>query len=149
MGCEKLAHIELDRSPLRCVWKSSKCQKTDVNWYDYGTRFYDPALGRFHTLDPHAEDYLEWTPYNYVGNNPINLIDPNGMDWYDIDGTINWKDQEGDFVDGDNTYQSLGRNVLVGTHNRDTEGNEEINSATFSLYLVHPEKHINVLTIRD
>ena len=55
----------------------------ETGWYDYGWRQYDPQLGRFLSVDPHADSYRKWTPYNYVGNNPINRIDPNGMDWDD------------------------------------------------------------------
>ncbi|MBN1951602.1 MAG: hypothetical protein JW801_10390 [Bacteroidales bacterium] len=48
---------------------------------------YEPSLGRFHTLDPHAENYLSWTPYNYAANNPILFIDPTGMDWEKTEST--------------------------------------------------------------
>jgi RHS repeat-associated protein len=52
-----------------------------LEFYDYGARMQDPQLGRFWMIDPHADFYKNQTPYNYVGNNPINLFDPNGMDW--------------------------------------------------------------------
>jgi RHS repeat-associated protein len=47
-------------------------------WYDYGARFYDPQIGRFTTQDAYAEKYLNLTPYQYGGNNPILFIDFNG-----------------------------------------------------------------------
>jgi len=50
----------------------------NLDWYDYGARFYDPALGRFHTQDRFAEKYYDFSPYHYAVNNPIRYIDING-----------------------------------------------------------------------
>jgi RHS repeat-associated protein len=47
--------------------------------YDYGARTYDPAGGRFWTMDPLAEKYPWLSPYAYCGNNPVKYVDPTGM----------------------------------------------------------------------
>lgn len=47
--------------------------------YDYGARMYDPLTGRWTSVDPMAEKYYHLSPYAMCGNNPINLVDMDGM----------------------------------------------------------------------
>ena len=51
----------------------------------------------FTTIDPHAESYYHLSPYSYCGGNPINRIDPTGMDWYQNNQTsyYTWYDGDG------------------------------------------------------
>ena len=53
-----------------------------LNLYDYGARLYDPLVGQFTSIDPLCEKYYSVSPYAYCAGNPVNRIDPTGMDWY-------------------------------------------------------------------
>ena len=50
-----------------------------LGWYDYSARYMDPSIGRFINVDPMGDKMPGWNGYNYVMNNPIRLIDPDGM----------------------------------------------------------------------
>ena len=72
--------------------------KKGLNWYDYGARHYDAALGRFTTVDPLSERYYSIGMYAYCNNNPVRYIDPTGMftsPIYDEEGKLLGTDDEG------------------------------------------------------
>ena len=63
--------------------------KGGLDWYDYGARMYDAALGRFMKTDRFSEKYVSLSPYQYGANNPVNNIDVNGDSiWYTRNGDI-------------------------------------------------------------
>ncbi len=54
-----------------------------IHYADFGARFYDPDTGIFLQQDPLAEKVYRLTSYGYCNSNPINLVDPTGMETAD------------------------------------------------------------------
>jgi RHS repeat-associated protein len=65
---------------------SSKELMLASGFYSFGYRFYDPATQRWVNRDPIGEDGGV-NLYRYVGDNPINLIDPFGLSEGDLKRT--------------------------------------------------------------
>jgi RHS repeat-associated protein len=71
--------IAVSNSENRYLYNGKEMQDDlGLNWYDYGARFYDPQIGRWHSEDPLAEKDYGWTPYRYGYNNPIRYWDVGG-----------------------------------------------------------------------
>jgi len=71
--------ITTDKQPYKYNGKELDADR-GLNWYDYSARQYDGI--RFTTIDPLAEKRYWISPYAYCSNNPLNRIDPDGMDDY-------------------------------------------------------------------
>ncbi|MEL7003942.1 MAG: polymorphic toxin type 47 domain-containing protein, partial [Bacteroidota bacterium] len=48
--------------------------------YDYGFRIYNPAIGKFLSVDPLTAKYPWYTPYQFAGNMPIRYVDIDGLE---------------------------------------------------------------------
>ena len=57
----------------------------DLGQLDFGARHYDPWLARWTTQDPMAGKYTNLSPYSYCAGNPVNVVDLDGMDIWEID----------------------------------------------------------------
>jgi RHS repeat-associated protein len=60
---------------------NGKEKQEETEWLAYGWRMYDAQIGRWHVVDPLAEDskLIGWSPYAYVRNNPMKYVDPFGL----------------------------------------------------------------------
>jgi len=56
--------------------------------YDYGFRIYNPEIGKFLSVDPLMKKYPELTPYQFASNTPIQAIDLDGLERYDVNGKL-------------------------------------------------------------
>ena len=51
----------------------------ETGMYYYGARYYEPRLSLWMSTDPMSEKYFSLSAYSYCFNNPISVIDPDGL----------------------------------------------------------------------
>jgi RHS repeat-associated protein len=74
----------------------------------FGARYYLGAIGRWGGVDALTDQYPSWSPYTYVLNSPLRLVDPDGREVvikYEEDGEEKtYKYAPGTSYDGDNEF---------------------------------------------
>ena len=132
--------FEEDKMAVSCF------QEVEYDYWSqyFGARYYDPNISIWLSVDPLSDKAPGLTPYRYAMNNPIRLIDPNGMfeDWYENEetGQLVWKNSEEETITDDaGTWNNVGSELITFdgndltyyTQEKDEEGNLSLKGTTF------------------
>ncbi len=75
-----------EQSGLNTPWKfAGGYLDSSTNLYKFGTRYYDPSLGRWTQQDPvggSLGDLNSANRYTYANDDPVNVVDPSGRDCF-------------------------------------------------------------------
>ena len=117
-----------------------KIEMHGFNMYDYGVRFYDQTLGRWHSMDPLAEKYYSISPYAYCANNPVRYVDPDGRkirvshnqnadyDWQEHNGKWAFYDNNNNIFADNNTFIEQLSDALTKLMNGGETGKELVSN---------------------
>ena len=113
-------HTNSNNSPYK--FNGKELDDETGNYY-YGARYYNPKWSFWLSVDPLAEDYPEWSPYNYTLNNPIRFIDPDGrsVENFGCDDPPCWFETTLNAIKS-TEITSIGLGAGVGTRIMDTGG---------------------------
>ena len=122
-GYSDLCVAELDTqqviSALSEIKFTGKERDAETGLDYFGARYMSSAMGRF--MSPDNPKYADrttpqtWNLYSYVHNNPVSRVDPDGHNWFDINGEWQWhqgdsytsKGADGNDVKAKSSYQYL------------------------------------------
>ena len=74
-------HFKSDIAPENSYLYNGKenNEELGLNWLSFGFREYDPAIGRFPSVDPIADQFAHVSGFNYAENDPVGHVDLWGL----------------------------------------------------------------------
>ncbi|MEX1027031.1 MAG: HNH endonuclease [Candidatus Paceibacterota bacterium] len=77
------SHTGTSDSPFTFVGQQSYHRDPELDLYLAGNRYYDPQAGRWVSQDPIGFEAGDANLYRYLSNNPVNKVDPSGLETSD------------------------------------------------------------------
>jgi RHS repeat-associated protein len=100
---------------------SAKEKDMETDYSYFGARYYDSDLSVWLSVDPLADKYPSFSPFNYCENNPVILTDPTGLgpdDWFlnEVTGDVTYDSgkKKGDEALLGENWKWLGENGMMG-----------------------------------
>ena len=114
--------------------------ETGTGLYDYGARWYDPAIGRFLAADsivPNPGDSQALNRYMYVLGNPLKYVDPSGFDPIDAAWEAEFRQQHNGQAPTDQDRRDRLFSILF----PGSGANGAWNNADWTLYNTHRDEY--------
>ena len=112
---------------------TGKEKDIETGYYYFGARFDNVDLG-FMSVDPVSDKYPSLSPYAYCAWNPVKLVDPTGMDWFENEetGAIYYNNKYGKDAAGKGAMKGSGWKHLGGNNMFSNDGahNSDISIVT-------------------
>ncbi len=87
MDYDEFGNVTLDTNPgFQPFGFAGGIHDRDTGLVRHGARDYDPETGRWTAKDPIRFQGMSLSLYGYVFNDPVNLADPSGLQWYSLGG---------------------------------------------------------------
>ena len=83
-----------EQSGINNHWRYAGGYLDNMGIYKFGIRYYDPTTGRWSQATPvggSLKETLKANPYEYAGDNPVNVVDPSGALWIPTIGYVDFR----------------------------------------------------------
>ena len=120
---------------------SAKEKDQETGFSYFGSRYYSSDLSIWLSVDPMSDKYPSLSPYVYCANNPIKLVDPNGMQWETPEDEKKANEMKDKAIERISHYQKqINKYQAIANRTKNAKQKEEASSA--AEYLQGLEKEV-------
>jgi len=120
---------------------SAKEKDSETGFSYFGSRYYSSDLSIWLSVDPMSDKYPSLSPYVYCADNPVKLVDPNGMQWETPEDEKKANEMKDKAIERISHYQKqINKYQAIANRTKNAKQKEEASSA--AEYLQGLEKEV-------